>query len=209
MQRYSSFMQDSATEGDIMAKTTTELEREFVAEAKAKTGRSVEEWMDVITASGKAKHAEIRNWLKADHKLDHMQATFLTFIHGNGGNIAFDAGDLRDTLFAGREQAREITDALEEAISVAYPTVEFVPKKTYISINGDKVMGCATPTKDGVRFGLDLGDMPFEGRVLKAKSLGAMPNITHMLELRDPKEIDAEVLRLTGVAFERTRKKAR
>ena len=190
-----------------MAKTTTDYEREFVAEAKAKTGRSVEEWMDVIKASGKAKHAEIRNWLKSEHKLDHMRATFLTFMFENGGKIAFDASDLRDTLFANKEQARTITDALEEAISDAYPNVEFVPKKTYISINGDKVMGCATPIKDGLRFGLDLGDMPFEGRVQKAKSLGAMPNITHMIELRAPNEIDAEVLKLTGIAFERTRKK--
>jgi hypothetical protein len=190
-----------------MAKTTTDYEREFVAEAKARTGRSVEEWMDVIKASGKTKHTEVRNWLKSDHKLDHMRATFLTFMFENGGKIAFDAADLRDTLFANKEQARIVTDALEEAITEAYPAVEFVPKKTYISINGDKVMGCATPIKDGVRFGLDLGDMPFEGRVLKAKSLGAMPNITHMIELRDLNEIDAEVLKLTGVAFERTRKK--
>jgi hypothetical protein len=190
-----------------MAKTTTDYEREFIAEAKEKTGRSVEEWMDVIKASGKLKHAEIRNWLKSEYKLDHMRATFLTFMFENDGKIAFDAADLRDTLFANKKQARAITDALEEAISDAYPTVKFVPKKTYISINGDKVMGCATPIKDGLRFGLDLGDMPFEGRVQKAKSLGAMPNITHMIELRDPKEIDAEVLKLTGVAFERTRKK--
>lgn len=190
-----------------MAKTTTDYEREFIAEAKEKTGRSVEEWMDVIKVSGKLKHAEIRNWLKSEHKLDHMRATFLTFMFENGGKIAFDAADLRDTLFANKEQARTITDALEEAISDAYPGVEFVPKKTYISINGDKVMGCATPIKDGVRFGLDLGDMAFEGRVQRAKGLGAMPNITHMIELRDPKEIDAEILKLTGIAFERTRKK--
>lgn len=189
-----------------MAKTTSDYEREFVAAAKEQTGRSVDEWMAAIKAAGKAKHAEIRNWLKADHGLNHMQATFLAAIHGNDGKAAFEAGDLRDTLFEGRDQAREITDALEEAITEAYPSVEFVPKKTYISINGDKVMGCATPVKDGVRFGLDLGEMPFEGRVQKAKGLGAMPNITHMIELRDADEIDAEALRLTGIAFERTRK---
>jgi hypothetical protein len=190
----------------IMAKSTTDYEREFIAEAKQRTGRTVEEWMNLIKASGTAKHAEIRTWLKAEHKLDHMQATFLTFIFENGGKPAFEAGDLRDTLFAGREKARELTDALEASLTEAYPSIEFVPKKTYVSINGEKVMGCATPIKDGLRFGLDLGDMPFEGRVQKAKSLGAMPNVTHMIELRDPGEIDAEVLRLTGVAFERTRK---
>lgn len=188
-------------------KTTIDYEKEFIANAKALTGHSVDEWMDVIRASGKKKHAEVRDWIKSEHKLDHMKATFLAFMFDNGGKPAFVADDLLDALFAGKQQARELTTALETAITSANAGIRFVPKKTYVSIDGDKVLGCATPTKDGVRLGLDLGDMPFEGRVLKAKSLGAMPNLTHMLEIREKKEIDGDVLKLVDVAFERTRKK--
>lgn len=188
-------------------KTTIDYEKEFIANAKALTGHSVDEWMDVIRASGKKKHAEVRDWIKSEHKLDHMKATFLAFMFDNGGKPAFVADDLLDALFAGKQQARELTTALETAITSANAGIRFVPKKTYVSIDGDKVLGCATPTKDGVRLGLDLGDMPFEGRVLKAKSLGAMPNLTHMLEIREKTEIDGDVLKLVDVAFERTRKK--
>lgn len=188
-------------------KTTIDYEKEFIANAKAQTGHSVDEWMDVIRASGKKKHAEVRDWIKSEHKLDHMKATFLAFMFDNGGKPAFVPDDLLDALFAGKQQARELTTALETAITSANAGIRFVPKKTYVSIDGDKVLGCATPTKDGVRLGLDLGDMPFEGRVLKAKSLGAMPNLTHMLEIREKTEIDGDVLKLVDVAFERTRKK--
>ena len=188
-------------------KTTIDYEKEFIANAKAQTGHSVDEWMDVIRASGKKKHAEVRDWIKSEHKLDHMKATFLAFMFENGGKPAFVADELLDMLFAGKPLARELTHALETAITGANPGIRFVPKKTYVSIDGDKVLGCATPTKDGLRFGLDLGEMPFEGRVLKAKSLGAMPNLPHMLELREEKDVDSELLKLVDVAFERTRKK--
>ena len=79
----------------------------------------------------------------------------------------------------------------------------FIPTKAYISIEGEKIFGCVKLTKKAIRYGLDLGDTPFEGRVQIAKGLGAMPNITHMIELQSAEDIDAEVLQLTQQAFDR------
>jgi len=185
---------------------TSDYERMFFETAKAETGRSVEEWMALIRDSKITKHAEIRDWVKATHNLDHMKATFLAFIFENGGKPAFNPDELVDALFANKPQARALTEALQVAIRIAQLAVRFVPKKTYISLDGEKVLGCATPVKDGIRVGLDLGEMPFEGRILKAKSLGAMPNLTHMIELHDAAEIDSELMALIAVAYERTRK---
>ena len=39
-------------------------------------------------------------------------------------------------------------------------------------------------------------------RVQKAKGLGAMPNISHMIELASADDIDDEVLQLTDTAFD-------
>lgn len=185
---------------------TSDYERQFVANAKAETGHSVDEWMDIIRASTLTKHAEVRDWLKADHKLNHMQATFLTFMFENGGKPAFNPDELVDVLFANKPQARALYATLQSTVGQAHAAVRFVPKKTYISLDGDKVLGCATPTKDGLKVGLDLGEIAFEGRVQKAKGLGAMPNVTHMVEVKDAAEIDADLVALVGVAFERTRK---
>lgn len=188
-------------------KNTSDYERDLAANAKAQTGRTIEEWMAVIAASGRSGHREIRNWLKAEHGLDHMQATILTFMHANDGKPAFNEEELVENLFAGKNQARACYEALKMELADAHPNIRFVPKKTYVSLDGEKVLGCATPTKTGLKIGLDLGDMPFEGRVEKGRGLGAMPNVTHMVVVEDPAQIDAPLMDLFGVAFERTRKK--
>ncbi len=59
---------------------TSDYERLFFQTAKAETGRSVEEWMALIRDSKITKHAEIRDWIKTTHHLDHMKATFLAFM---------------------------------------------------------------------------------------------------------------------------------
>lgn len=186
---------------------TSDYERVFFEQAKTETGYSVEEWMGLIRESGMTKHNDIREWVKSTHGLDHMKATFLAFIFENGGKPAFNPDELIDALFSGKPEVRALYDALRIAMKESHPLVRFVPKKTYVSLDGEKVLGCATPTKDGVlRVGLDLGDMAFEGRVLKAKSLGAMPNVTHMVEVRASSDIDAGLMDLLGIAYERTRK---
>lgn|GEM_PF-479460 len=185
---------------------TSDYERIFFQTAKAETGHSVEEWMALIRESGLTKHAELRDWIKTTHHLDHMKATFLAFIFENGGKPAFNPDELVDALFTHKPEARALTESLQVSFGIAQLAVRFVPKKTYISLDGEKVLGCVLPMKDGIRVGLDLGDMPFEGRVLKAKGLGAMPNVTHMVEVHDAAEIDSELMDLVAVAYERTRK---
>lgn len=185
---------------------TSDYEKLFIETAKEKTGHTVAEWMEIIRGAGVSKHVEIREWLKSTHQLDHMQATFLTFMFENGGKPAFNVDELVENLFANKPLARAMYDSLYLAMKEAHPLVRFVPKKTYVSLDGEKVLGCATPTKDCLRVGLDLGDTPFEGRILKAKSLGAMPNVTHMIEIRDAAEIDADLMNWVGVAYQRTRK---
>jgi hypothetical protein len=68
------------------------------------------------------------------------------------------------------------------------------------------VFGCATLTKTLIRVGLDLGDEPFGDYVQKAKSLGAMPNVTHMIEVTQAGEVDARLLGYVEQAYKRVHK---
>ena len=49
-------------------------------------------------------------------------------------------------------------------------------------------------TKKALRVGMDLGDKPYSGRIEKAKSLGTMPRISHMVELFSSAEVDADLV---------------
>ena len=187
-----------------MARGSQEREQEFIATAKESTGHSIEEWMQIIEdASLEPKPNTILKHLKANHDLNHLQANYLSGIYLNDGQPVYDYAIMTKNLFDGNEQWRELYNELEETVTGMFDDVVFVPTKAYFSIEGEKIFGCVKLTQKAMRYGLDLGDMPFEGRVQKAKGLGAMPNITHMVELQSSDEIDAELQQLTQTAFDR------
>jgi len=187
-----------------MARGSQEREQEFIATAKAETGHSIDEWMTIVDTAGvEAKTTKIRNHLKAEYDLNHMQANYITGIYLNDGKPVYDYEVLFADLFAGKDHLRPIYDALESQVTAQYDDVVFVPTRNYISIEGEKIFACAKLTSKSIRYGLDLDDEPFAGRVQKAKGLGAMPNITHMIELKDASEIDDDVLHFTDMAFNR------
>ena len=57
--------------------------------------------------------------------------------------------------------------------------------------------------KGNVRIGMDLGDRPFDEQVEKAKSLGAMPRISHMVEVSSEAEITDDLIPLLNEANSR------
>lgn len=187
-----------------MARGSQERELEFIENAKETTGYSVEEWMSVIEGEGlEPKANTILKHLKANHGLNHLQANYLSGIFLNDGKPVYNYEVLFANLFDGNGQWQAVYDSLKEQVTAQFDDVVFIPTKAYISIEGQKIFGCAKLTKKTIRYGLDLGDTAFEGRVQKAKGLGAMPNITHMVELQSAEEIDAEILHLTQQAFDR------
>jgi hypothetical protein len=189
-----------------MAKDSQRLEQEFIATAREKTGHEVPEWMTVIGATGLDKPNAILNWLKETHKLNHAQANFLAGIYLNGGQPVYDYEILFGKLFEGKAQLRPLYDALQSGVATRVPEAEFIPTKTYVSIEGKRCFACATLTKTNIRVGLDLGDTPLDDYVQKAKSLGAMPNLTHMVEIAEPSQVDDRLLAYVSQAYIRAHK---
>lgn len=189
-----------------MAKDSQRLEQEFIATAQAKTGNDVPGWMGVIGASGNDKMNAIVAWLKDAHKLNHMQATFLAGIYLNDGKPVYDYEVLFGKLFEGKAQLLPIYKTLESAIAARLPESEFIPTKAYVSIEGKRCYACATMTKNLIRVGLDLGDTPFDDYTQKAKSLGAMPNLTHMVEVSDAAQVNDRLMDAVERAYKSAHK---
>jgi hypothetical protein len=63
-----------------MAKTSGELETEFIDTAKDKTGKTLQEWLKLVKSSKIQKQNDILEWLKKGHGLNHMQAQFVAGI---------------------------------------------------------------------------------------------------------------------------------
>jgi hypothetical protein len=189
-----------------MAKESERLEREFIASVREKTGKELDEWMNVIGSSGESKPNAILNWLKQTHNLNHMQANFLSGIYLNDGKPVFDHQALFAKLFEGKQLLLSVYKPLERAVQKQLPDALFIPTKTYISIEAKRCFACATLTKNTIRVGLDLGDLPFDGYVQKARSLGAMPNLTHMVEITTPADVNDNLIGYVQQAYNNAHK---
>lgn len=190
-----------------MAKEARELEQAFLKSLEQETGGSLEDWMDTLAvaeAVGVKTNNEIVKWLKSSQAFNHMQASMLAGIYLNGGQPVFHYPTLFNKLFAGKEKQRPLYDAIAAALQAELPSLLLIPTKTYVSLEEERVFGCAKINKSNIRVGLDLGDEPFGDYIRKGVGLGAMPNITHMIELKDAAQIDDRLAAYTRQAYQRT-----
>ena len=72
-----------------MARDEREEEQEFLADLKARTGRSLADWMAAITAQGFADKNETIDWLRGKG-FPFARASWLERIHSNGGRPIYE-----------------------------------------------------------------------------------------------------------------------
>ena len=186
-----------------MAKEARELEQAFLNSLAEESGADLAEWMRTLESANLQKNNEIVKWLKNETDFNHMQATMLAGIYLNGGEPVFHYPTLFRKLFAGKEKQRPLYDAIAAALQSTLPSMLFIPTKTYVSLEDERVFGCAKINKTNIRVGLDLGEEPFGDYVRKGVGLGAMPNITHMIELKDLAQIEDRLAAYARQAYER------
>jgi predicted transport protein len=187
-----------------MARGSDRIEREFIETAKDKTGRDLSEWMAILKAApGEHKSQALLKWLKATYDLNHMQAAMLSGIYLNDGKPVYDYPVLFSRIYDGKDSLRPVVAALEEKIKALLGDIEFIPTQNYISIEGRKIFACATLTRSNIRVGLDLGSHPFGDTVQKARGLGAMPNLSHMVEIETVDQVNDDLLHWVEISFQR------
>jgi predicted transport protein len=192
----------------MATKTSGEFEQEFIQTAKAKTGRSLEEWLPVVKAAGLSKQMEITNWLKQEHQLNHLQASLLAGLYLNGGKPVYqNEANLLDNQFAKAANMRPLYEALTQKITALFPDVQIIPKKTYISYTAAREFAAINIKPKEIRLGMDLGDTSFTETLLPAKLSGPMPRISHMAIITDIQQVGPWVVDCLQLSYNRTHKK--
>ncbi len=171
-------------------KTNEDYEKEFIAGAKEKTGKSVQEWIKALEPKGFAKQKEALDWLKADQGVNHMNANFIAGMFFNNGKPVFDSKVLFEKHFEGKEDKRPLYTAIEDLVKNTFETAQVVPTKGYISFRNEKEFAVVKINKSQIRVGLDLSGEPFTDYTQKIKSLGAMLRISHMVEVYEAAEVN-------------------
>jgi predicted transport protein len=191
-----------------MAKTSGELETEFIETAKEKTGKSLQEWLSLVKSSKIQKQNDIFEWLKKGHGLNHMQAQFMAGIYLNNGNPVYgNENTLLENQFVKCPDMRGLFEAVSEKIISQFQGTQLIPKKTYLSFTAVREFAAINVKQKEIRLGLDLGEVSFTEELQKSKLIGPMPRISHMVILTDIKQFDSKTKQLLEQSFNRTHKK--
>ena len=187
-----------------MAKTSQEIEKEFIEGLKSYTGKDLKGWMTAIKGTGIEKRNDIIKWLKEHKNFGHMNASLLAGIYFNNGKPVYASEqNLLDNQFEKYQEMRPLFEHLQKEISKWDNSVEFITKKTYVSITKKREFAAINIKKGELRLGMDLGDLPFEGLVEKSKLTGPMPRISHMVVIKAQSDIKKNLFQLLDTANKR------
>ena len=154
------------------------------------SGRSMDEWVALVGASGLTKHGEIVAWLKAEHGMTHGNANLVALTALRGPSAP--TGDaLVDAIYAGpKASLRPLHDRVIGVVRGFGSDVQLAPKQAYVSLRRAKQFGTVGPASGGrLEVGLNLKDVEPRGRLERASGM-----CTHRVRLVDAAELDDEVI---------------
>jgi predicted transport protein len=191
-----------AVEEDAMAKSPEDMTATMIANMKEKTGRTLDEWLEVARASGEHKHGAIVKHLKGEHGMTHGFANLvalrvLASEAGSGG----DPAKLVDEQYAGdKAHLRPIYQAIVDATRRLGGDVQISPKKTYVSLRRSKQFAIVQPTtRTRIDLGLNLKGRPVTERLEAARGFNSM--VSHRVRVKAAAEVDAELERWLADAY--------
>jgi hypothetical protein len=165
----------------------------MIANMPEKTGKSLDQWLKVVTKTKLQKHGEIVTVLKAEHGIGHGFANLIAHkaLASDAGSA--DGDDLLAAQYAGPKAAlKPVYDKLARIIEGFGSDVEFSPKKAYMSLRRSKQFGLIQPsTATRLDLGLNLNGVAPAGRLEASGSWNAM--CSHRVKLATAADVDAEV----------------
>lgn len=165
------------------------------------TGKSLPEWIELVTKEHFSKHGEILKFLKEQHGLTHGFANLIAHkAKGSDAGSAENQDDLIVKQYQGKEHLRPIYDKLLSEIEKHGQDFEIAPKNTYVSLRRKKQFAILNPaTKTRFEIGINLKGQEAQGKLLAEK-----PNsmCSHKINIAALEEIDEEVVGWIKLAYD-------
>lgn len=183
--------------------------QDWIATLKAKTGRSLEEWLRFVRSRGPKDEKSRREWLKREHKLGTNSAWWIaerassdrTRIHDDDPESYLKAAaDWVEKMYAGAKAGlRPIHDALIRLARGLGADVRVCPCQTIVPLYRAHVFAQIKPsTRTRLDLGLALGTLARRGatfppRLIDTGGLARKDRITHRIALASVDEVDDDV----------------
>lgn len=166
-----------------------------------KTGKSLEEWVALLTKQDFEKHGQMVAWLKDEHGMTHGYANLVAHTARQSHAGVMEDDDLMTGQYAGKESLRPIHDRLVTLIQAFGGDVEFVPKKANVSVRRKTQFALIQPsTKTRMDLGLKIKGKDPAGRLENSGPFGTM--CSHRVRLETVADVDADVVGWLREAYE-------
>ena len=187
-----------------MAKTPDEMMGAVSASLAARTGRTLDEWVALVQASGidPLDQNAVRRWLRAEHGVpQNSQWAIADAAARAAGWVRPSTAEYIDGQYTGAKAAlRPIYDALAAAAGELGGDVTVEGRGSYTPfVRGRQFAAVAAATNDRVDLGLRFTDPPASGRLQPSSGPGQG---THKIALRSVADVDDEVLHLVRLAYD-------
>lgn len=175
-----------------------------VTSLQERTGRTLEEWLEVVASSGidPLDQNAVRRWLKAEHGvLQNSQWAIADAAARAAGWVPPTIEEQIETQYAGpKAHLRPIFDRIRELAASLGDDVRMEGRGTYIPfVRSRQFLAVAAATRTRVDLGLRYTAAPDSPLLVPAQAPG---QATHRLSLTSAAEITPEVEELLQVAYE-------
>jgi hypothetical protein len=184
---------------------------DVIAKMKIKTGRSIEEWIALVSNEAPADEKARKAWLKEKHDLGTNYAGWIAEMSLGKGLEFLDpelyletAEKYVEEMYAGKRAAlRPIyEELLKLGLSIAVD-VKACPCKTMVPFYRNHVIAQIKPAANTrVDIGFALKDLKPEGRLIDTGGFAKKDRITHRIEITSVEEIGDDVEKWLGKAYE-------
>lgn len=165
------------------------------------TGKTLEQWIEIVKKENFEKHGEIIKFLKEKHGFTHGFANLVAHkAKETGVGSAQNTNDLITSQYKGKEHLKPIYDKLLSEILTFGNDIEIAPKNTYVSLRRKKQFAILSPaTKTRFEIGINLkGQEPT--KKLEAEKPNSM--CSHKIKISNINEIDNEIFSWIKKAYE-------
>lgn len=177
-----------------------------LANIEQKTGKKLDELRSIIHASGLQKHGQIRQMMIDKFELGFGDATMLVhFALESDGQTAAEATQASmEEILAGiysgsKAGVRLLHDKAMSAIN-NFGEFSIAPKKGYLSLRQKRQFAMIGPgTKGRLEIGLNIKDLPSNGRLLKQPAGGMCQ---YKVFVSKVEEVDEELIQYIKTAYD-------
>lgn len=185
--------------------------RKWADELPAKTGRTLDQWAEVVRRCGRKTIREQAAWLKEHHGFGSNTAWHIAEYAADSATWDGDpdiylrqAAGYVEGMFAGAKAGlRPIFEALVAAARDLGGDVKVCPCKTIVPFYRNHVFAQVKPaTKTRLEFAVAIGDRKPTGKLRPNPRAKGNDRLTHLFELTTEKDVAAEVRKWLKVAYD-------